>query len=83
MEERQLKKTLACLESKIFRIRRLLEQITGSKESLLPSLVKDFPKQRQRFLEEGGSDLSRYMEEYEETLHRLYNTRQEITAIDS
>ena len=82
VEERQLSRTQACLESKIYRIYETIKETVSLKDGLFLACVANFPGYHQKFTEVGGGDLPRFMKEYEETLLRLSELRNQIKAID-
>ncbi len=80
VEERKLSRKLACLESKIKRISDALRAADLSTHAV-PG-APGFQECRRKFLDEGGADIVRYLEQYEQTLSELAETRRQVKAID-
>lgn len=82
VEARKLRKTKACLESKIFGICRPLKQTLGLDDSHYGIDVTTFPAKRKEFMDAGGGDLTRYLKDYEDTIQRITELERQINAID-
>lgn len=75
VEQRRLRRTLACLKSKIERIHEALDNAVKSKDL-------DFHSGRNNFLKLGGVGLSRYTNERSDSLTRMETLNRQIIEID-
>ena len=75
VEQRRLRRTLACLKSKIERINEALDNAVKSKDL-------DFHSRRDNFMQLGGDDLSRYMNARADALKRMETLNRQIIEID-
>ena len=79
---RKLRKTRACLESKILDICRPLKQTLGLDDSRYGIDPENFAAKRKEFEDAGGADLARRLEEYEDTIQLITELDRQIKAID-
>ena len=82
VEERQLAKTLACLESKLQRIHEALGGVVKLRDALPFARAKKLPELEQAALDAGAADLGRHLDAYGETSRKLTELRRQIESID-
>ncbi|MDE0126435.1 MAG: hypothetical protein OXN97_17845 [Bryobacterales bacterium] len=75
VEQRRLRRSLACLKSKI-------ERISEKLKAAVESNHVNFKHRHNDFLKVGGGDLSRYMKEYKDGLERKGTLDRQIREID-
>lgn len=80
VEERKLSRKLACLASKLRRISNALRAADLSTDGHPGAPA--FEECRRGFLDEGGADIVRYLDQYRQAVLELAETRREIKAID-
>ena len=75
VEQRRLRRMLACLKSKIQRSHEALKKAVETNDVNFRSRYSDF-------LNVGGKDLSRYMQEYADGVERMDTLNRQIREID-
>ena len=82
VEERQLARTMACLESKLQRIHEALGVVVSARDAHPMVRTAKLPEPLQGASDAGAADLARHLDEYGTTARRLIELRRQIHSID-